>query len=377
MQPYQTAQKESSDFEILLKYIYREFLIFKKVLKSHYKFILFFGIINSIGMGYYIFQTKGTYNSTTRFFLNSDPLSTGNNFNSISAVTNLLGIGDALNTVSERSRQTFFSESILKKVLFNEVIINQKKDLLINHLIYLEDLRHEWDESSTITLPNLSKYYLKLGDIDPRNPYAALQVRLVLNYILDPKHLFYGVGIDIKSGVITVAVNHFNQEFSLLFNEILNREFIDFNNQIILGLGKKNQNFMKFKVDSLQSRIQFLSKQLANVQDQNKFLFFESDKQQVKELTTQIEQNSFLYVEAKKNYEVLELLNNNLKPAVTYISKPFYPLNYSKRSIFKYGFFGLIFGLVISYLFFRLKLLFGGPFLQWQKLNFPGENTHR
>ncbi|MFM1914091.1 MAG: hypothetical protein RIR51_1944, partial [Bacteroidota bacterium] len=240
--------KIESDFQILLKFVLKEWMIFLKIFKK--KYLLFFvgSLIFSGGIGSYIYFTPGKFISNTRFFLNSDPLSTGNNFNSISAVTNLLGIGDALNTVSERSRQTFFSESLIKNVLFNEVVIGGKKDLIINHFIELENLREEWESSSIEMISRVSDFKIKPENKNYQNRDASLQIRLVLNEILNPKKLFYGVSLDPKSGIITIQVRHENEEFCLNFNEILNQEFINFNYSIIQNLGQKNELFVRNKV---------------------------------------------------------------------------------------------------------------------------------
>lgn len=364
-----------SDFEILVKFVTKEFILLQKILKNHWVALLITGLISGLSLGSFIYFSKGKYTSVTRFFLNSDPLSTGNNFNSISAVTNLLGIGDALNTVSERSRQTFYSENIMRRVLFNEVVINGQKDLLVNHYIHFAQLRKDWKKSNEENIQNITNYQLKPEDVQPQNWKASLQMRLVLNKILDIKNLFFGVGLDPKSGIFTISVQHENQDFALLFNEILNQEFINFNNSIILGLGKKNENFVKFKVDSLEKNIRILNLQLSRFQDENKFLLLEQDKQKIRDINKQIEQNYYLYAEAKKNQEILELLNNNLKPAVTYISKPSYPLNFYKRSVLKYGIFGMFLGFFLSYAFFRLKLL-KEKWAIWMATNFPMENNH-
>ncbi len=128
-------------------------------------------------------------------------------------------------------------------------------------------------------------------------------------------------------------------------------------------------------MDSLDKNIRTLNRQLSRFQDENKLLILEQDKQKIRDINKQIEQNYYLYAEAKKNQEILELLNNNLKPAVTYISKPSYPLNYYKRSVLKYGIFGLVIGLFVAYAFFRLKL-FKEKFAIWMSTNFPKENIH-
>ena len=62
-----------------------------------------------------------------------------------------------------------------------------------------------------------------------------------------------------------------------------------FLNSIILGLGKKNEDFVKFKVDSLEKNIRILNRQLSRFQDGNKFLLLEQDKQKIKDINNQEE----------------------------------------------------------------------------------------
>ena len=332
-----------------------EFKIWYSIIKNNFKVFLFTGILfGSLGV-IYAFTRKPFYESKLNFIvINSN---SSNIVSSLANLSSLLNSGGGSPLISlTRLIKLIDSDVIIFKSLFKEVVINDRKDFLINHFINLEELDKEWEGDKILSKVVFDKKIDKINDMSfsQRKAFREIQETLI------PKD---GDGIltksyDKKSGVVEILTTYTNEVFAIefsasVFDQIEEFYLIQSNFQTTNSV-----NVLEKKVDSVKLELTKKQKLNALYQDRNKGILLQEDKVALKNLALEEQMLTLLYAETKKNYETFKFMEESFTPPFLVVNQPYMPLEklgYSKKKWLVLCSFVSCFFL---FLFYRLDPIF-------------------
>jgi uncharacterized protein involved in exopolysaccharide biosynthesis len=311
-----------------------ELLLLKNLVKKYYKWILFIGMLGGLVGFIYAYTQKPVYSAKYKFTVKFNDMGGGAALSGLSGIASLMGTGGGMVDPFAKIIELAGSERIVGKALFYPARIRGKQDLLINHFIELEELKKDWQEDST------------LSQVNRFNP-AIYNVKK-LSYP-DRKALFNVISImsggeensskaliqreyDKKTGIISINVKHWNEEFAIALSSAVYQELVDFHTMESFDKMSSNVSNVKNKLDSIRSAL--LSTQMSSAKKSDQTLGLIMQEDQVAEKSLNIRENMLVVMlgEAQKNYETLALMQQSTKPNFTIINEPISPMTPKKKS---------------------------------------------
>lgn len=151
--------------------------------------------------------------------------------------------------------------------------------------------------------------------------------------------------------VITITTKMPSPEVSA----ILNRKIIDYLVQYVTDIQtdreRKNFEFIQERLVEAEGRVKSARMALANFQDGNIGLVFETHKSQIAQLQTEFSLASNIYNTISQQHEQAKIKLQESKPILTVLQDPILPLSPSEPNIFSslivFSFLGLFIGLLI------------------------------
>lgn len=333
-----------------------EFLLLMNVVKKNYLWILFLGILGGAAGFIYVSSQKPLYSAKYKFTVKFNDMGGGSALSGLSGIASLMGTGGGMVDPFAKIIELASSERIVGKALFNPAFIHGKQDLLINHFIELEGLKKDWQEDST------------LSQVNRFNP-AIYNIKK-LSYP-DRKALFNVIGVisgseenaskaliqreyDKKTGIISINVKHWNEEFAIALSSAVYQELVDFHTIESFDKMSSNVSNVKNKLDSIRSAL--LSTQMSSAKNSDQTLGLIMQEDQVSKKNLSIRENMLVVMlgEAQKNYETLTLMQQSTKPNFNIIKEPFSPLNPERKNKIIFAILGFF-----STMFFTIAFLRG------------------
>ena len=333
-----------------------EFLLLMNVVKKNYLWILLLSILGGAAGFIYVNIQKPLYSAKYKFIVKFND-GGGAALSGLSGIASLMGTGGGMVDPYAKIIELAGSERIVGKALFYPARIDGKQDLLINHFIELEELKKDWQEDST------------LSQVNRFNP-AIYNVKK-LSYP-DRKALFNVISImsggeentskaliqhqyDKKTGIISINVKHWNEEFAIALSSAVYQELVDFHTMESFDKMSSNVSNVKNKVDSIRSAL--LSTQMSSAKKSDQTLGLIMQEDQVAKKNLSIRENMLVVMlgEAQKNYETLTLMQQSTKPNFNIIKEPFSPLNPEQKNKIVFAILGFFSTLFFVVAFFRVR----------------------
>jgi hypothetical protein len=333
------------------KNILFSFLNILSFLKKHYiKLILgsFIGGFSGLFIEYQKYIDI-SYKSEIVFVLEGE----NGNSGGIAEIASSLGIGSSMGASNslfsgENFKELLKTKGIFRKAILTKVKFGSKEDIFANFFLSKSHIeKYEWK--------NLPKdfYTHRFTESNPQK--ISIQDRNVLDLIYE--HLKSKTSITIenpKSSFQTLAVEARNDTLAFVWSKLYLKTVTDFyidtktkkSQELLIILGKR--------VDSLRSALYFTQGKLANYNDQNQQIIFQSARIIAERLQMNSSQIQGMYLEAVRNYDNLKFSLVKEAPLFNVISDTELPLINNKHSwgpIIMVGFFlGFLISALIVYI---------------------------
>jgi len=299
----------------------------------------------------FVFSDKPVFSAELRFVVKSE--------GSGSALTGMLGgLGsvfgaNAIGSPLERTIDIASSDRIVGSALLSEVQILGRKEILANSLVRLNKLNKVWkDDTSMRDIQfSTSDTSIELMSLPKRKAIKSLESLLI------PKN---GDGIvsksfDKKSGVVTLAATHTNEEFSIILVKEIFNKLRDFYVEQMTSSAGKNVLILQRKVDSIKNELAKVQSSYARNTDQSFGLLFQEDKVELKKLAVREQMLLAMYAEAQKNLETFKFMNDSAIPTLTVIDMPYSPLKKIQKSKILFTAGGFFLGGFLTFLFILIR----------------------
>ncbi|SEO12020.1 hypothetical protein [Mucilaginibacter sp. OK283] len=300
-----------------------------RYLKTKLLILTIIAVIGAIAGYAFAFTKKTIYTAQLTFVL--EDASKGGIGSQYSALASLAGINldnnngglfDPTNILA-----LYKTRLMIEKALLRNVIINNKKQLLIERYIDVNKLRQHWKEKDHIN-------YIDFNG-DP-NKFSRKQDSIITNlvYIFNQKNLMVNK-LEKDLSIIEVEFTSNDELFAQAFTNVLVETVNDFYVQTKTKKTTQNLDILQKQADSVKKVLNSALSGVASATDATPnanpgllSLHVPSQKRQV-----DVQSSSAVYSEIVKNLEVSKISLRNEMPLIQVIDRPVLPL--SKKNINK------------------------------------------
>jgi uncharacterized protein involved in exopolysaccharide biosynthesis len=346
----QTKEIQMNVDEISLKDLIKIVQSWFGLLRKNIILITLFGFLGA-GLGFYFaFNNKPTYKAESKFVLKEGGPS--GLVGSLGSLGSLLG-GSGGSSL-DRTVAVIETEKIIGQVLLTNWVINDQKNLVINHFIRLDKFMEKWEDDTV-----LAKAQFKVTDTVPelfnlpqRKAYKAVMRALV------GEDGIVGKSFDKKSGIVSLDVTFKDEDFAIEVNELIYEQLKNFVRDQASETASLNTAVLIKKVDSIQGELNSVRRQLARKTDQSLGLLLNEDKVDLKSLAVKEQILLTMYGEAQKNLETVLFMGQSASNAIniTLLDKPFSPIKPIKKSKILFSLAGFFIASFFTFGFILIRL---------------------
>lgn len=319
--------ENNSEEEISLKELILKFLDWFQYLKSKWIIIFIMSLFGGVLGLSYSYIKKPVYTATLTFALEEKSAGGASGINSIASSFGLnLGSGEGGAFAGENIIELMKSRLMIEKTLLSNVIIEGKKEILINYYINLN--------SPNINKENSSNLPKNKFDSNDRAFFTRAQDSIlgIIQSSIIKSNLDVSK-IDKKLSIISVKVSSINEAFAKLFCENLVKNVTDFYVETKVGKSKKNVQILESRIDSVKRELDQAMYGRAILSDQNMGLIRQSAAVPKLKQEMRVQMLGTMYGELVKNLEFSKLALMREEPLIQIIDTPIYPLSKEKISI--------------------------------------------
>lgn len=339
------------DNEVSLKDIFNKIKSWFDILSKNVLLIGFIGLLTGIIGFYFSYSKSPLYKAELRFVVKSE--------GSASGLTGMLGgLGTVLGANSmgsplERTVEIASSDRIVGAALLSKVRLSENYEVLANSLIRINKLHKAWGKDSLLR----NVHFLFEDTSIEKMSFPKRKAIKKLENLLIPKT---GEGIisksfDKKSGVVTLAATHENEEFAIVLTKEIFNKLRDFYVEQMTTSAANNVVILQKKVDSIKFELAKVQTSFARTTDQSFGLLFQEDKVELKKLVVREQMLMAMYAEAQKNLEAFKFMNDSAIPTLTVIDMPYSPLKKFEKSKFLYTSGGFFLGGLLTFLLIAIR----------------------
>lgn len=339
----ETHEKYSPD-EITLKELILKIIEFKNEVFSKGLFVLVFCLI-SIGLALYLrYTAPNIYSAQVSYMLHESAAGGGN----IGGLLGNFGIGGRQSS-SNLSKLVELSktEKILRSVLNDSCSIDNKKDLISNHLINQYDFyNNQWSKSSLGSDEFKFNAQSKTSnDLKTNSAYKSIVGRILggKNYAS-----LITTSFNDETGILKTTANTNNAELSIALATKLFANLDSFYVQNTTEKEQLNLDILQAKTDSLWTEIRSSEYSLATYKDNSLRLLRKTDQIKEVQLSNKIRMLYAALGKATGNLEMADYALKHQTPFLQTIDIPYLPLTSSKGSLYKTLGLALALGLFLS-----------------------------
>jgi uncharacterized protein involved in exopolysaccharide biosynthesis len=322
----QPKEIQLNDDEISLKDLIKKIQSCFGILWKNIILIAFIGLVGA-GLGFYLaFNNKPTYKAESKFVLKEGgPSGLAGSLGSLGSL-----LGGSGGSSLDRTVAVIGTEKIIGRVLITNWVINNQKDLVINHFIRLDKLTEKWKEDTVLAKAqfNATDTVPALFNFSQRKAYKAVMAALV------GEKGIVGKSFDKKTGIVSLDVTFKDEDFAIEVNELIYEQLKNFVRDQASETASLNTAVLTKKVDSIQGELNAVRRQLARKTDQSLGLLLNEDKVDLKSLAVKEQILLTMYGEVQKNLETVLFMGQSASNAtnITLLDRPFSPIKPTQRS---------------------------------------------
>lgn len=335
--PYRQA---SPDSEVTLADIFLSVQAYIRYLIGKWYWFLAAAVIGALGAYAFVkFQTVD-YIAEITFVANEESQRGGN---SILAST-LASFGLSGETGSETTRYSKIialsqSRRIQFMSLLDTVTLDEKKDLLINHISRIYDLQKKWEVDEPVHFTNESP--------DSMDLVNRQYLKRIYQMITKDKNPLYTISFDNTTQMINMRAKTIDQDLSVALVYSLYENLNAFYVLQSTAKGQETVNTLTSRKDSLENVMQKQQASLAYATDRSRGMTYQSQQTNRLDLTVDLNITQTMYMEIVKNLEISRFSLENIRPIFTIIDYPLQPLPTDRKSPVRYIVIFVIVGCVM------------------------------
>ncbi len=353
-----SRQNKYENDDISLKDLILKFREFKNELFSNKRVLLLFIIPFVLFFSYRSIVEKFTYTATLNFMLNKSEGSLGG----LGGILGQIGIGKGKYS-KEKLMTLSKSRRIVGNAIFRKETINEKEDLLANHVINHLDSMGQWASiawyKKPFAKPNpLVDFRFKTNKIDSFDLDSKAAFKDVYEALVGSPNGGGGMmsnKFNEESGIMEISLSTKDPELSIaLANDIFD-ELSEFYINKTIEKQKATYDILKTKTDSIRRELSGKQAALAAFEDRAQGLWSKSAKLRKIRLQQEVKKLSILYGEVLKNLEIADFTLRNKTPFVQAIDRPVLPITGVKRTLVKSIILAVILGLILGSIFIIIR----------------------
>ena len=312
--------------EISLKELILKVKDLWKLFISKIKTILLISLIGGALGLVYAWMSKPVYEAKMTFVMRAE---SNNMLSSLSGLSSLLGAGTSAASASPMDRilELLGSDRIIGEALLTKAVVNNQEDLLANHLMRIEEFKKSWDDDTLLVKASFkgSEKFAELS-LSQRKALKKLTEFVV------GKEGILSKSFDKKSGVVTMNVEHTNEEFSIAISKAVYDHLVEFYSNEAMSTISSKVEVLQNKVDSIKSALGYTQSASAKQMDQGLGILLQQDRVQQKNLSIKENMLILMYGEAQKNLEQLSFIQATTSPSFSIIDQPYSPITPKGKS---------------------------------------------
>jgi len=275
----------------------------------------------------------------------------GGNLGAMSGVASQFGFD-----IGSSSRATFSQNNILELLKSRGVVeaalmqnrkVNKTNDLLIEHYLYLNEIKDSWKKNKDIIPVSFHEILTQDNDSVSGDVWRSIiEDKLVVELQSD------------DANIINLSYTSVNDEFAKIFVEALIEQMSEMYITYQTAQASNTLSFLNNRADSVFIELEIAEEEFAKVKDINQRIVKASGRLKELQLMRRVEVLNAMYLEIVKNLELSKLTLLNQTPIIQIIDKPILPLEVETKSITALGLLGAFLGGFLSLFFFIFRKLF-------------------
>ena len=330
--------------DILIKLSeYKTYLLKKKFTIIGFSFLFFLiGVINAI-------STETKYNAELTFVVEAEK--GGSSLGAMSGIATQFGfdIDGAKSATFSQSNilELLKSRGVIENTLLQNIKVNGKEDLFIEHYLELNKVKESWLENDDFDGVSYHDKSTFIHDSISGGIWKSIiENKLIVELESD------------KSNIITLSYLSVNDEFAKGFVESLIGEMSKMYISHQTAQANNTLDFLQNRADSVFSELEMAEEDFARIKDINQRIVKASGRLKELQLMRRVEVLNAMYLEIVKNLELSKITLLNQTPIINIIDEPILPLEEDKKSKTLAGLLGGFLGGFLSLFFFIFRKLF-------------------
>ena len=330
--------------DILIKLsAYKTYLLKNKFTIIGFSFLFFLiGILISISK-----ETK--YNAELTFVVEGEK--GGGSLGSMSGIASQFGFdiggGESATFSQSNILELLKSRGVIENTLLQNIKVNGKDDLLIEHYLELNKVKESWlenDDFDGISYHDNSTFIH--DSISGRIWRSIIENKLIVEIESD------------DANIITLSYLSVNDEFAKGFVESLIGEMSKMYISHQTAQANNTLDFLQNRADSVFAELELAEEDFARTKDINQRIVKASGRLKELQLMRRVEVLNAMYLEIVKNLELSKITLLSQTPIINIIDEPILPLDEEKISKILSGLLGGFLGGFLSFCFFIFRKLF-------------------
>jgi uncharacterized protein involved in exopolysaccharide biosynthesis len=253
----------------------------------------------------------------------------------------------------DKTVEVIGSGKVIGKVLLTSVTIGITKDLVINHFIRLGKLRQRWSKDTFLVKAKFTAIDTipEVFNFPQRKAFKAVLASFI------GKKGIVGKSFDKKSGIVSLDVTHADEDFAIEVNRLIYNELKSFFQDQASETANMNVAILTKKVDSIQSELNGVRRQLARRTDQSMGVLLNEDKVDLKSLALKEQILLTMYSEAQKNLETFLFMGQSASSStvLNLLDVPYSPLTPTSKSKIHYLGLGFFLASFFTFVFILIR----------------------
>jgi len=327
--------------EVLIKFSeYKTYLLKKKFLIIGCSFLFFL-----IGISF-SFLLDDKYHAELTFVVEEE--SGLGSLSGMSSIANQFGFdfGGSENTTFNQNNiiQLLQSRGVITSALMQGAEINNKRELLLEHYLDINNTREDWDDEV-------------LGiSFSDKITYTHDSIIQIL--VIDIQN---NLDVDFQSNdanIIALSYTSLDEEFAKVFADNLIDEMEKMYVSHQTAQAAYTLDFLQDRADSVFRELEIVEQQYAKVKDINQRIIKASGRLKELRLMREVEVLNTMYLEIVKNLELSKITLLQNTPIINIIDAPILPLKKTNLSFILGGFLSCLLGSLISSFYLIVRKLF-------------------
>lgn len=270
-----------------------------------------------------IFLDQTTYQSTLSFMVDEDNSSNG------SPVAELLGYG-TFSYNFERITELAKSGRIVNSTLLSEITMNDKKDLVANHLIDIYNLQEGWKEEANkpeFEDLSLAEFYFTGTDLTAYGTKEFRALKILQSVLVGGggRSAIMNISFNKKTSIFTLTTTTANSELSAALIKAIYESISQFYIEETVIRPQNTYDVLSERKDSIETVLKRLEGSLASATDRTEGLLSGTYRLSIDRLSRKVNATNQQYGEILRNLEKIEFLLQNQKPSFQIIDRSYIP----------------------------------------------------